>query len=161
MNCLPTNRSQCCGERWKRRSVLLDFPVHDIDRGRFCLQRGLAPRLMSPLQVGPYVKFHKNNERNADAIAEAATRPAKPFVAINSEEQPDVQARPCSRERLVHNRTCMINQGRGLLREHGTRIGLGRHVFQRTCQVSWPIARRICHRAWSPCDWMWRWDSMR
>ena len=43
--------------------------------GRFCLQKGHEPRLMSPLYVRPYVKVHKNDDRDAEAIAEAATRP--------------------------------------------------------------------------------------
>lgn len=60
--------------------------------GRFCLQNGHEPRLMSPLYVRPYVKVHKNDDRDAEAIAEAATRPTMSFVAIKSEEQLDLQA---------------------------------------------------------------------
>tara|TARA_Y100000780_G_scaffold65318_1_gene57947 strand:+ start:116 stop:523 length:408 start_codon:yes stop_codon:yes gene_type:complete len=60
--------------------------------GRFCLQKGHEPRLMSPLYVRPYVKVHKNDDRDAEAIAEAATRPTMSFVAIKSEEQLDLQA---------------------------------------------------------------------
>jgi transposase len=77
------------------------------------------------------VKVHKNDARGAEAIAEAATRPTMPFVAIKSEEQLDLQALHRSRERLVHNRTRLINQARGFLMERGIRIGQGRHVFQR------------------------------
>ena len=33
--------------------------VHHI--GRFCLEKGHEPRLMSPLYVRPYVKVHKND----------------------------------------------------------------------------------------------------
>ena len=32
--------------------------------GRFCLQFGHEPRLMSPLYVRPYVKVHKNDVRD-------------------------------------------------------------------------------------------------
>lgn len=45
--------------------------------GRFCLQNGHEPRLMSPLYVRPYAKFHKNDDRDAEVIAEAATRPTE------------------------------------------------------------------------------------
>ncbi|MEO4045190.1 transposase [Hoeflea sp. CAU 1731] len=45
--------------------------------GRFCLEKGHEPRLMSPLYVRPYVKVHKNDDRDAEAIAEAATRPTR------------------------------------------------------------------------------------
>ncbi len=99
--------------------------------GRFCLQNEHEPRLMSPLYVRPYVKVHKNDDRDAEAIAEAATRPTMSFVAIKSEEQLDLQALHRLRERLVHNRTRLINQARGFLMERGIRIGKGRHVFQK------------------------------
>ncbi len=99
--------------------------------GRFCLEQGHEPRLMSPLYVRPYVKVHKNDDRDAEAIAEAATRPTMSFVAIKSEEQLDLQALHRLRERLVHNRTRLINQARGFLMERGIRIGSGRHVFQK------------------------------
>ena len=97
--------------------------------GRFCLQNGHEPRLMSPLYVRPYVKVHKNDDRDAEAIAEAATRPTMAFVAIKTEEQLDLQALHRARERLVSDRTRLINQGRGFLMERGIRIGTGRHVF--------------------------------
>lgn len=99
--------------------------------GRFCLEKGHEPRLMSPLYVRPYVKVHKNDDRDAEAIAEAATRPAMSFVAIKSEEQLDLQALHRARERLVSDRTRLINQGRGFLMERGIRVGTGRHVFQK------------------------------
>ena len=102
--------------------------------GRFCLEQGHTPRLMSPLYVRPYVKVHKNDDRDAEAIAEAATRPTMSFVAIKSEEQLDLQALHRLRERLVHNRTRLINQARGFLMERGIRIGSGRHVFQKALE---------------------------
>ena len=54
--------------------------------GRFCLQFSHEPRLMSPLYVRPYVKVHKNDDRDAEGIAEAATRPTMSFVPIETEE---------------------------------------------------------------------------
>ncbi len=99
--------------------------------GRFCLELGHEPRLMSPLYVRPYVKVHKNDDRDAEAIAEAATRPTMSFVAIKSEEQLDLQALHRARERLVTERTRLINQARGVLMERGIRVGTGRHVFQK------------------------------
>lgn len=102
--------------------------------GRYCLEQGHTPRLMSPLYVRPYVKVHKNDDRDAEAIAEAATRPTMSFVAIKSEEQLDLQALHRLRERLVHNRTRLINQARGFLMERGIRIGSGRHVFQKALE---------------------------
>ena len=43
--------------------------------GRQLRQYGHDVRLMSPEYVRPYVKAQKNDERDAEAIAEAATRP--------------------------------------------------------------------------------------
>ena len=57
-----------------------------------------------------------------------------PFVAIKPEEQLDLQALHRLRERLVHNRTTLINQARGFLMERGIRIGSGRHVFQKALE---------------------------
>jgi len=98
---------------------------------RFCLQNRHEPRLMSPLYVRPYVKVHKNDDRGAEAIAEAATHPTMSFVAIKSEEQFDLQALHRARERLVSDRTRLINQGCGFLMEPGIRVGTRRHVFQK------------------------------
>jgi transposase len=98
---------------------------------RHCQAVGHEPRLMSPLYVRPYVKVHKTDDRDAVGIAEAATRPTMSFVAVKTAEQLDLQALHRSRERLIHNRTRLINQTRGFLTERGIRIGQGRHVFQR------------------------------
>ncbi len=38
------------------------------------------------------MKVHKDDDRDAEAIAEAATRPTMPFVAIKSEEKFYLQA---------------------------------------------------------------------
>ena len=46
---------------------------------------------MSPEYVQPYVKAQKNDDRDAEAIAEAATRPTMRFVALKSEQQLDMQ----------------------------------------------------------------------
>jgi transposase len=99
--------------------------------GHFCVERGHQPRLMAPLHVRPCVKVHKTDDRDAEAIAQAATRPTMSFVTSKSLEQLDLQALHRARERLVQNRTRLVNQARGFLMERGIRIGAGRHVFQR------------------------------
>ena len=53
--------------------------------------QGHDVRLMSPEYVRPYVKAQKNDERDAEGIAEAATRPTMRFVELKSEEQLDMQ----------------------------------------------------------------------
>src|SRR5580693_5335140 len=48
-------------------------------------------RLMSPEYVRPYVKAQKNDDRDAEGIAEAATRPTMRFVELKSPDQLDMQ----------------------------------------------------------------------
>jgi transposase len=87
--------------------------------GRTAEARGHGVRLMPPEYVRPYVKAHKNDDRDAEAIAEAATRPTMRFVPLKGEAQLDVQALHRARERLVAERTALINQMRALLLERG------------------------------------------
>src|SRR5947207_14187201 len=88
-------------------------------------------RLMSPEYVQPYVKAQKNDERDAEAIAEAATRPTMRFVELKSEQQLDMQSLHRARSRLVGERTALINQLRAVLLERGITVAQGRHRLQR------------------------------
>ena len=74
---------------------------------------------MPPEYMRPYVKAQKNGGRDAEAIAEAATRPTMRFVPLKAEEQLDMQALHRARDRLVAERTALINQLRALLLERG------------------------------------------
>src|ERR1051326_129386 len=53
---------------------------------------GHEVRLMSPEYVRPYVKAQKNDDRDAEAIAEASLRPTMRFVPVKSEAQSDLQS---------------------------------------------------------------------
>ena len=81
---------------------------------------------MSPEYVRPYVKAQKNDDRDAEAIAEAATRPTMRFVALKSEAQLDVQVLHRVRDRLVGQRTSLTNQIRSILLERGIVVPQGR-----------------------------------
>ena len=87
--------------------------------GRAVEQLGHTVKLMSPKYVKPYVKTHKNEARDAEAICEAVSRPTMRFVSIKTVEQADLQALPRTRPLLVKHRTAVINQIRGLLAEYG------------------------------------------
>src|SRR5947199_7682640 len=50
--------------------------------GRLFAKAGHDVRLMSPEYVRPYVKAQKNDDRDAEGIAEAATRPTMRFVEL-------------------------------------------------------------------------------
>ena len=93
---------------------------------RLLVAQGNEVRLMSPEYVRPYVKAQKNDDRDAEAIAEAATRPTMRFVALKSEAQLDVQVLHRVRDRLVGQRTSLMNQIRSILLERGIVIAQGR-----------------------------------
>ena len=93
--------------------------------GRSLAALGHQVRLMSPEYVRPYVKAQKNDDRDAEAIAEAATRPTMRFVELKSEEQLDVQTLHKVRDRLVGERTSLTNQIRSLLLERGYVVAQG------------------------------------
>ena len=94
--------------------------------GRALAAHGHTVRLMSPEYVRPYVKAQKNDDRDAEAIAEAATRPTMRFVALKSEAQLDVQTLHRVRDQLVGERTALMNQIRSVLLERGHVIPQGR-----------------------------------
>jgi transposase len=98
--------------------------------GRVFEATGHEVRLMSPEYVRPYVKAHKNDDRDAEAIAEAATRPTMRFVPVKSEQQSDVQALHRARARLVAERTALINHLRALLLERGVVAPKGRKKLE-------------------------------
>lgn len=98
--------------------------------GRLIARQGHEIRLMSPEYVRPYVKAQKNDERDAEAIAEAATRPTMRFVELKSAEQLDMQTLHRSRSRLVGTRTMLINQMRAILLERGLRFPQGRRKLE-------------------------------
>jgi transposase len=86
---------------------------------------GHDARLMPAKYVRPYSKGQKNDFRDAEAIAEAVQRPTMKFVATKTSEQLDLQALHRVRERLVSQRTGIINQIRAFLLERGIAVRQG------------------------------------
>ena len=110
----------CCGARHLGR--LFAACGHDV-------------RLMSPEYVRPYVKAQKNDDRDAEGIAEAATRPTMRFVELKSQDQLDMQTLHRSRDRLVGERTALINQLRAILLERGMVAPQGKRKLQQFLAV--------------------------
>ena len=75
--------------------------------------------------VRPYSKGQKNDFRDAEATAEAVQRPTMRFVATKTANQLDLQALHRVRERLVGQRTGIINQIRAFLLERGVAVRQG------------------------------------
>ncbi|MGP3713624.1 IS110 family transposase [Brucella intermedia] len=98
--------------------------------GRLFTERGHEVRLMSPEYVRPYIKAQKNDDRDAEGIAEAASRPTMRFVDLKSQEQLDIQTLHRVRSRLVAERTNLINQLRAILLERGVIFPAGRRKLE-------------------------------
>jgi transposase len=124
-------------QKWSRNQVAVRFAnmppcligmeacvgAHHLSRG---LQRlGHDARLMPARYVRPYSKGQKNDFRDAEAIAEAVQRPTMKFVATKTADQLDLQGLHRVRERLVSQRTGIINQIRSFLLERGVAVRQG------------------------------------
>lgn len=113
--------------------------------GRVLQGQGHEVRLMPAEYVRPYVKAQKKDERDAEAIAEAATRPTMRFVELKSEEQLDMQILHRARDRLVAERTALIDQLRALLLERGLAVPQGRRklgLFLEASAMDLPLSPR-------------------
>jgi transposase len=86
---------------------------------------GHDARLMPAKYVRPYSKGQKNDFNDAEAIAEAVQRPTMKFLATTTAEQLDLQALHRVRERLVSQRTGIINQIRAFMLEGGIAVRQG------------------------------------
>ena len=65
-------------------------------------------RLVAPQFVTPCVKSNKHDMRDAEAIAEAVTRPTRRCVPTKDVDQPDIQALHRVRERLIGLRVAKL-----------------------------------------------------
>lgn len=91
--------------------------------GRELTAMGHDVKLIPPQFVKPYVKRHKNDAVDAEAICEAVSRPTMRFVAIKSVDQQAMQLVHRVRSRIVKARTALVNELRGMLAEFGIVIG--------------------------------------
>lgn len=86
---------------------------------RTLISQGHEVRLMPPAYVKAYVKRGKTDAADAEAIAEAVTRPTMRFVAVKTKAQQAVLMLHKTRDLLVRQRTMTINALRGHLGEFG------------------------------------------
>jgi transposase len=80
---------------------------------------GHRVRLIAPHFVKPYVKTHKTDATDAEAICEALSRPNMRFVPIKSIEQQSALSLHRVRQGFVRARTAQACQIRSLLAEFG------------------------------------------
>jgi len=101
---------------------------------------GHVVKQVPPAFAKPFRQGHKNDFRDAHAVAEAVQRPSTRCVPIKTDDQLDLQALHRVRSRLVGDRTAVINQLRGFLLEHGIAVRQG-HRFLRQ-QLPQILAKR-------------------
>ena len=126
--------------------------------GRRLKAVGHDARLMPARYVRPYSKGQKNDFRDAEAIAEAVLRPTMKFVAIKAVEQLDLQGLHRVRERLVCQRTSVINQIRAFLLERGIAVRQGlralRTAMPNVLAMTDKLSPRMIHMIEDLCtDW--------
>jgi transposase len=93
--------------------------------GQIFQSNGYKTLLIAPKFVKPYVMNNKNDYHDAQAIAEASTRPEMRFVGVKNKYQQDIKAIHNIRESLVKRRTALANEIRGILFEYGIVIPKG------------------------------------
>src|SRR5688572_2583726 len=93
-------------------------------------EHGHEVKLIAPQFVKPFVKSNKNDMRDAEGIGEAVTRPTMRFVPIKAIDQQDIQSLHRVRDRLIGERTALVNEVHGLMHEYGIVIPKGVSKFR-------------------------------
>ena len=106
----------CAGSQWLARKIQAF---------------GHKVRLIPAQFVKPYVKSNKSDIIDAEAIAEATTRPTMRFVGVKETDQVDLQALHRIRDQMIGSRTRLINQMRAFCLEYGVPLRQGAGLFKR------------------------------
>ena len=97
---------------------------------------GHTVRLMPPAYVKPYVKRHKNDAIDAEAICEAVTRPNMRFVATKTREQQSCLTLHRTRHLCIRQQTSVINAIRAHMAEFGIVAPVGRNGVEELLTVA-------------------------
>jgi transposase len=96
---------------------------------------GHTVRPMPPAYVKPYVKRHKNDATDAEAICEAVTRPNMRFVASKTPVQQSSLTLHRTHHLFIRQRTSVINAIRAHLAEFGIVAPVGRNGVEQLLSV--------------------------
>jgi transposase len=102
---------------------------------------GHEVKQVPPAYARPFRQGHKNDFRDAHAIAEAVQRPSTRCVPVKTDDQLDLQALHRVRSRLIGERTAVINQIRSFLLERGIPVRQGLRFLRQ--QLPDILAKRI------------------
>ena len=115
---------------------------------------GHTVRLMPPAYVKPYVKRHKNDAADAEAICEAVTRANMRFVETKTPEQQSCLMLHRTRHLFIRQQTAVINVIRAHLAEFGIVAPVGRKGVEELLEVvadpgdkRLPEVARVCLKA--------------
>ncbi|WP_220783469.1 IS110 family transposase, partial [Shewanella sairae] len=110
---------------------------------RKCQSFGHKVKLIPPQYVKPYVKTNKNDYIDADAIAEASTRPSMRFVSVKTEMSQVISVIQRIRSSYVKERTACMSRIGAVLLEFGMSFPKGhgkmKNLFQWLADSKEPI----------------------
>ena len=98
---------------------------------RKCQSLGHQVKLIPPQYVKPYVKTNKNDYIDADAIAEASTRPSMRFVGVKTESAQVISVIHRIRSSYIKERTACMSRIGAILLEFGMSFPRG-HGYMKT-----------------------------
>src|SRR4030095_548990 len=96
---------------------------------------GHIAKLIPPAYVKPYVKRHKNDATDAEAICEAVSRPNMRFVETKTPEQQSCLTLHRTRHLLMRQQTAVINAIRSHLAHSGMVAPVGRNGVEQLLGV--------------------------
>lgn len=131
------SRNKLIGEikKYKPTTVAMEACYSSHYWARTFRDMGHTVKLIPAQHVKPFVRGNKNDNNDVIAIAEASQRPSMHFVPVKTVNQQDIQSLHRMRERIIRNRTGLINQTRGILSEYGIIASQGAASFGRMLAV--------------------------
>lgn len=90
---------------------------------------------MPPSYVKPYLKRHKNDMADAEAICETVTRPTVRFVPVKSPEQQGLMVLHRTRLVMTRQRTQPLQRDPGHMAEFGLTAAIGREGLGKLISV--------------------------
>src|SRR5262249_8605617 len=122
---------------------------------------GHEVRLMPAQYVKAYIKRNKHDAADAEAICEAVGRPTMRFVPVKTADQQAAVLLHRGRERLVRQRTGLVNALRGHLAEFGVIAPQGLRNVGKLIAIIRPMAIRACRMWRGRCYRCWQIRSSR